>query len=149
MYSLRLPDGSYDLYIGPGVKEAMEKGESLPPSWYKLGKVRQSRVDQALASKDKVATFSLEDPASGDMDLVFSAHDGNHLVLKAGDPCVTGVVQVAIDPTTGSPTPMFDVHHWRKYPNGPTVKDTYGTGVLGDDPWPALKYTQTASPDCK
>ena len=151
MYSPRQADGTYDFYIGPGVQEALEQGQPLPAGWYKLGKVKQWRVDKARSSsrQEKVATFSLEDPDSSDMDVVFSARDGNHLVLKAGDPCITGVVQIFINPKTDSPVPMFDVGQWIRYPNGPTVKNTWGTGVIGDDPWPMLKHIATVPPDCK
>ena len=149
IYSLKQADGTYDFYIGPAVKEAAEKGEPMPPGWYKLGKVKQNRVDKATGKASKVASYSLEDPANSDMEVEFSAKDNKSLKLKAGDPCLSGVVQVAIDPKSGSPTALFDVYHWVKYPNGPTAKNVYTTGVLPDDELPVVSYTGSPPPDCK
>jgi hypothetical protein len=134
------------------VREAALKQQAFSPGWYRLGKVTQARVDKAMArsSGHKVATFSLEDSASGDMEIEFNDHlsPSTSVKLRAGDPCVTGVVQIVIDPKTNTPTALFDVHHWVKFPNGPTSKSIYGTGVLPDTEWPTLKYTNSPSPDC-
>lgn len=154
MYSLKNADGTYDLYVGKGAKEAAEKGQPLPGGWYKLGKVRQERVDKALASKKelKVATYSLEDIANSDLDLEFDMSKPNETKttkMRAGDPCISGVVQVAID-KTGSPTALFDVVQWVKFPNGPTGKSMWSTGVVPDEPWPALKHNgNEPPPGCK
>ena len=148
LLSLKQPDVTYDFYVGPDVKKGFEETKIIPPSWYRLGKVSQQRVDQALTKSTKVATFSLEDPASAGLEIEFSGNPGTK--LTAGDPCLSGVVQVAIEPKSGQPTALFDVYHWKKYPNGPTGKDTYTTGVWPDEPWPALKYNGgSPNPDCK
>jgi hypothetical protein len=147
---LKHADGTYELIAGPDAEQALQQGK-MPVSWYKLGKVSQLRVDQAATKTTKVATFSLEDVANGDMVIEFSGVDGGPPTsLKAGNPCLSGVVQVVIDPKSGSPAPTFDVHHWKRYPNGPTGKDTWSTGVWPDEPWPALKYNGgSPSPDCR
>jgi hypothetical protein len=148
LLSLKQPDGTYDFYVGPAVKTGFEQTKIIPPSWYRLGKVNQQRVDQALAKSTKVATFSLEDPANGDLEIEFSGNPSTKFI--AGDPCLSGVVQLAIEPASGQPTAMFDVYQWVKYPNGPTVKNTWSTGVIPDEPWPALQYNGgTPSPNCK
>ena len=143
-------DGTYDLIVAIDAQQALEAG-TLPPSWWKLGKVTQRRVDQAAAKTTKVATFSLEDPANNDLVIEFSGVDGKlPTTLKAGDPCISGVVQVAIDPTSGSPIPLFDVYQWVRYPYGPTAKNTYTTGVWPDEPWPVVKYSGSSpSPSCR
>lgn len=147
LLSLKQADGTYDFYVGPGVKTGFEDTKVIPASWYRLGKVNQQQVDQALAKSTKVATFSLEDPMSG-LDIEFSGNPSTK--FTAGDPCWSGVVQVAIEPQSGQPTAQFDVYQWLRYPNGPTVKNTWSTGVQPDDPWPALKYNGASpSPECK
>ena len=47
LLSLKQPDGTYDFYVGPGVKSAVDEGKPIPPSWYRLGKVTQQRVVQS------------------------------------------------------------------------------------------------------
>jgi hypothetical protein len=85
-------DGTYDLIAGARAQQALLDGK-MPDSWYKLGKVSQLRVDQATAKTTKIATFSLEDSANADMVIEFSGVDGQPpTTLKAGDPCVSGVV---------------------------------------------------------
>jgi hypothetical protein len=148
LLSLRRPDGTYDFYVGPEVKSAVDEGKPIPPGWYRLGNVTQQRVDQAMMKSTKVATYSLEDPASGDMEIEFSGNPSTK--FRAGDPCLSGVVQVAIEPKSGQPTALFDVYQWVRYPNGPTVKNTWTTHVLPDEPWPALKYNGgSPNPDCR
>jgi len=154
MMSFKLADGTYDLYVGPGVKEAMKKDAAAPAyGWYKLGRVKQAHVDKAKNKTEKVSTYSLEDGANADLDIEITSVDGakgKSLKLKAGDPCVSGVVQVAIDMGTGAPSALFDIYHWVKYPNGPTVKNVYTTGILGDPEWPTLKNNGDVPPaGCK
>jgi hypothetical protein len=148
LYSRKLVDGTYDLIIGKDVKEAALKKQPLPRGWYRLGRVKQTLVDKALAKTTKVATFSLEDGDVSDLDIEIDLGDAGRVRMKPGNPCVTGIVQVAIDPRTGSPTALFDVTRWVKHPNGPVTKDVYTTGVLPDADWPTLKNLNAPSPDC-
>jgi hypothetical protein len=122
LLSLKQPDGTYDFYVGPHVKKVFEESKTIPASWYRLGRVTQQRVDQAMTKSTKVATYSLEDPASADMDIEFSGNPSTK--FRAGDPCLSGVAQVAIEPKSGQSTALFDVYQWVKYPNGPTLKNT-------------------------
>lgn len=152
MYSAKMADGTYDLYVGPGVKEAMQGGRPLPAGgWYRLSGVKQTRVDKAKGKAEKVVTLSLEDPASADMDIEISPSDVGKpsKKFKAGHPCISGVVQVGIDPATGSPSALFDIVEWVKHPNGPISKNAYTTGVLGDSDWPVLKNNAQPPTDCK
>lgn len=154
LYSLKTAAGTYDLYVGAGVKEAKEKGLAVPEGgWFKLGAVKQAHVDKANGRTEKVTTLSLEDAANDSLDIevreVTPDGKATNTKFKAGDPCISGVVQVAIDPGSGSPTALFEIIEWVKYPDGPISKNVHATGVVGDSEWPVLKNKARPPADCK
>ncbi len=152
-YALQATDGTYDLYVGPGIKAAMLAGgpATAGSGYYKLGGVKLARMDKARKKADKIATFALEDPASSDMSIEIKGTIQGKInvnYFKPGDPCLTGVVQVFMD-STGTPQALFDFGQWVHYPNGPTVKNMYTTGVRGDSEWPAVYNGEGPPPGCK
>jgi hypothetical protein len=138
--------GGYTLYSGPNVADVLITGRKLgdrdTQPYYAL-RVPAGLVERARANPTRLLSFSLEQSASEDVQLVVNYFPEPNkpatIRVKPGDPGVTGMGQVWIGPD-GQPVGLFELAIWKKYPNGPMVKNVYTTGLRSDPQEPALQF---------
>jgi hypothetical protein len=144
-YSIVNPDGTYDLYLGPGVAALVQAGPSADGlkshPYFKLGRVPARLVELARKRTNKIVSFSLEDKTLAPLTIVVNylvQREPINITAVAGDPALSGTGQVRIDDDTNSPMGLFEARVMRpgKFSGQPSPS-IYSTGLMLDpDPPP-------------
>jgi hypothetical protein len=154
-FEIHEPDGVRSLYSGQDVgwKAASARTITAPV----LGSFARVRVPAALVERARNAklrtlSLSLEDPRSTVEVLLHQpgveGQPARDLVFRAGDPWVSGVVQIAIA-DNGTPLGLYRIarHHPPAASDGTIGSSYFETGIFEDAGLPTLKYWGSATRD--
>jgi hypothetical protein len=155
-YALAESDGTLSLYSGNGVAERLQSGQNLESITFMKLRVSASLVERARRSSSRVVSLSLEEASAEIIDIqstrtkASANPDSNELEIvtfRPGQPWLSGVAQVALDPETDQPLGFFKVIEW-KPPIGGSGRigaNYYSTVLVPDENMPHLKYASSAT----
>jgi hypothetical protein len=135
-------DGIHSLYSGKDVGLKARTAAILTADaigGFARVQVPAAIVARARTAKQRTVTLSLEDPQSAVEVVLHQA--GKDWIFRAGDPWVSGIVQVVIS-ENGTPLGLYRIvrHHPPASAEGAIGSSYFETGIFEDVGLPALKY---------
>lgn len=142
-------DGTISFWRGKNIAARLARAEQIGGEADRNDSMRfraaQALLDRAAAAKERVVTISMEQPSTDliEISLRTNSTRGNGswetVVLRPGDPWVTGHVQVQ-ETSDGTFRGFFSVKRYVKSSIGSLAEQIWETGMNSDPNMPALKF---------